>query len=111
MLARHGWVYRQCFVWDKDLTHAANCTNTRTLRKLPTATEVCVQSVRTPEYHRQNGRAGVTLQSWLRAEWSRAGLPYREANRACGCGDMARASGDAAGDWQCLGPSSPARWG
>ena len=44
VLARHGWVYRQCCVWDKGLTHAANHTNTRTLRKLPTVTEVCAST-------------------------------------------------------------------
>jgi hypothetical protein len=89
VLARHGWVYRQCCVWDKGLTHAANHTNTRTLRKLPTVTEVCVQYVRPPEFRRRGGTGG-TLQTWLRDEWTRAGLSFRAANRACGCGDMAR---------------------
>lgn len=76
-------------MWDKGLTHAANHTNTRTLRKLPTVTEVCVQYVRTPKFTRRDGTV-MSIQSWLRAEWSRAGLSYREANKACACGDAAR---------------------
>ena len=109
VLARHGWVYRQCCVWDKGLTHAANHTNTRTLRKLPTVTEVCVQYVRPPEFRRRDGGL-PTLQTWLRDEWARAGLSFREANRACGCGDMARRRwliGDR--HWSCPPPPAFAR--
>lgn len=90
VLARHGWVYRQCCVWDKGLTHAVNKSNTRTLRKLPTVTEVCVQYVRATE-HRQRPRSdhsGASTQSWLRSEWLRTGLPLNEANRACGLRTM-----------------------
>lgn len=109
VLARHGWIYRQCCIWDKGLTHAANQTNTQNLRKLPTVTEVCVQYIRPPELHRREG-AEQSLQAWLRSEWFRSGLPTREANRACGCGDMARRRylvGD--GSWYCPPPAMFAR--
>jgi len=82
LLVRHGWVYRQCCIWDKGLTHAVNTSNTKTLRKLPTVSEVCAQYVRPPEV-RSNG-AVHSVQQWLRSEWRRAGLTMKQANESCG---------------------------
>ena len=78
LLQEFGWEYRSCHVWDKGLGHIAGNTNTRTLRKLPVTTEVCVQYVKPPRFN------GLSMQEWLRAEWLRTGLPLHLANDACG---------------------------
>jgi len=83
MLAACGWEYRSCHVWDKGLGHIAGNANTRTLRKLPVTTEICVQYVKPPRIQ------GLTLQQWMRQEWKRTGLPFRLANEACGVANAA----------------------
>ena len=82
LLAQFGWEYVACNVWDKGLAHVAGNVNSKTIRRYPVATEVCVQYVKAARcsYHGQS----VTLQAWLRLEWQRSGLPLDEANRACG---------------------------
>ena len=77
-----GWEYRARSIWDKGLGHVAGNANTRTLRKLPVVTEVCVHYVRAATF-RVNGET-LTMQDWLRHEWKRTGLPLRLANEACG---------------------------
>lgn len=93
LLVSHGWVYRNCHVWDKGKSHTAGNANTKTLRKLPVVTEVCVQYVRDntlPLGLGGNPVAGyapgqqLRLKDWLRAEWLRAGLALQQANEACG---------------------------
>lgn len=81
-LVRHGWTFRNCHVWDKGIAHASGNTNSKTLRKLPVVTEVCVQYVREATFV-VNGR-DLGLQAWLRYEWSRTGLPFSLTNTACG---------------------------
>lgn len=83
MLQASGWEYRSCHVWDKGIGHIAGNANTRTLRKLPVTTEVCVQYVKPPRFD------GLTMQQWLRREWERSGLPFRLANEACGVANAA----------------------
>ena len=83
VLQAFGWEYRSCHVWNKGLGHIAGNANTRTLRKLPVTTEVCVQYVKPPRFN------GMTMQKWLRHEWQRAGLPLRLANAACGVANAA----------------------
>ena len=83
VLQRFGWEYRSCHVWDKGLGHVAGNANTRTLRKFPVTTEVCVQYVKVPRF------GGMTMQEWLRSEWARSGLPFRLANEACGVSNAA----------------------
>ena len=83
VLQEYGWEFRNCHIWDKGLGHIAGNANTRTLRKLPITTEVCVQYVMAPRFN------GLTMQEWLRAEWQRTGLPLRLANEACGVRDAA----------------------
>ncbi len=46
LLEAQGWEYRCCNVWDKGLGHIAGNANTRTLRKFPVVTEVCVHYVK-----------------------------------------------------------------
>jgi site-specific DNA-methyltransferase (adenine-specific) len=82
LLTANGWEYRCCNVWDKGLSHVAGNANTRTLRKFPVVTEVCVHYVKAARF----GPVPVQLsmQEWLRSEWQRTGLPLRLANDACG---------------------------
>ena len=77
-----GWEYKSCNIWDKGISHIAGNCNTQTIRQFPVVTELCVQYVRKPVFKRAEGV--VTVQDWLRAEWERTGLPFNEANEACG---------------------------
>lgn len=82
ILVANGWEYRCCSIWDKGLGHIAGNANTKTLRKFPVVTEVCVHYVKTARF-RAEGRE-MSMQEWLRYEWKRSGLPLRLANEACG---------------------------
>ena len=88
LLAEYGWEYRSCHIWDKGLGHIAGNANTRTLRKFPVITEVCVQYVKAPKFESSSGER-LTMQDWLRHEWRRSGLPFRLANDACGVANAA----------------------
>lgn len=83
LLQRYGWKYVNCHVWDKGIGHVAGNSNTKTLRKFPVVTELCVQYVREVRVN------GLTLQQWLRSEWERTGLPLSKANAACGVSNAA----------------------
>ena len=87
LLLEHGWEYRSCHIWNKGLGHIAGNANTRTLRKFPVTTEVCAQYVKQARFHSSD--QWLTMQDWLRAEWSRSGLPLRLANEACGVSNAA----------------------
>jgi site-specific DNA-methyltransferase (adenine-specific) len=78
ILVKYGWKYVNCHIWDKGISHIAGNSNTRTLRKFPVVTEICVQYVREARIN------GMSLQQWLRSEWQRSGLPFSKANEACG---------------------------
>ncbi|MGH8559884.1 MAG: DNA methyltransferase [Methylococcales bacterium] len=82
VLIASGWEYRCCNIWDKGLGHVAGNSNTRTLRKFPVVTEVCVHYVKATTF--QIGSQSLSMQDWLRHEWKRTGLPFRLANNACG---------------------------
>jgi len=82
VLVAAGWKYRSCHVWDKGLSHVAGNANSKTLRKFPVVTEVCVQYVREAEFA-VNGDT-LNMQDWLRHEWARTGLPFSKTNEACG---------------------------
>lgn len=82
ILEKYGWIYRGCNIWDKGIKHIAGNCNGKTMRKFPVVTEVCVHYVRKEEFF-HNGEV-LTLQSWLRSEWKRSGLPFNKANEACG---------------------------
>ena len=88
LLAGHGWQYRSCHIWDKGLGHIAGNANTRTLRKFPVTTEVCVQYVKAATFRFETGET-LNMQEWLRREWLRTGLPLRLANDACGVANAA----------------------
>ena len=82
ILEKNGWIYRGCNIWDKGIKHIAGNCNGKTMRKFPVVTEVCVQYTRMHEFT-HNGDL-LSLQSWLRKEWKRTGLPFSKANEACG---------------------------
>jgi len=82
VFAEHGWEYRCCHIWNKGPGHVAGNANSLTLRKFPVVTEACVQYVKAARFV-VNG-ALVSMQDWLRHEWTRSGLPLHLANTACG---------------------------
>lgn len=82
LLAKYGWSYIRCHIWDKGIEHIAGNSNTQRLRQLPTVTEVCVQYAR--EVRLPSGGRQHTIKDWLRTEWERTGLPLSRTNEACG---------------------------
>lgn len=82
-LRRHGWAYRACHTWDKGVAHVAGNVNSKTIRRFPVVTEVCVQYVRDVQLLTGDGQT-LTMQRWLRQEWLRTGLPLSRTNEACG---------------------------
>lgn len=82
-IIKYGWEYRGVNVWDKGIGHIAGNCNTKTLRKFPTVTEICVHYTRPTAFRTKDGSM-VTIQDWLRNEWLRTGLPLNESNKACG---------------------------
>ena len=87
MIEDCGWEFRNCHIWDKGMSHVAGNVNTKTIRKYPVVTEVCVQYVR--KNMLPSAGKNLPLKDWLRAEWERTGLPFRETNIACGVKDAA----------------------
>ncbi len=88
VLALHGWQYRSLHVWDKGVAHVAGNVNSKTIRRFPVVTEVCAQYVREAELPTGDGQV-LPIRHWLRAEWSRTGLPFNKTNEACGVKDAA----------------------
>ena len=82
LLIEAGWEFRNCHIWNKGPGHIAGNANSRTLRKFPVITEVCVQYVKPARFHSE-GRS-FSMKEWLRHEWQRTGLPMYLANDACG---------------------------
>ena len=87
MIEECGWEFRNCHIWDKGLAHVAGNVNTRTIRKYPVVTEVCVQYVRKNTL--PSGGEELPLRDWLRSEWKRSGLRFSQTNEACGVKDAA----------------------
>lgn len=78
ILEKYGWRYVSCNVWNKGKGHIAGNANSKTLRRFPIVTEVCVQYARDVRIDK------MTLQFWLIHEWMRTGLPLYKSNEACG---------------------------
>jgi site-specific DNA-methyltransferase (adenine-specific) len=76
-------------VWNKGTAHVAGNANSKTLRKFPVVTEVCVQYVRPVRLPAPGAPEPLTLKDWLRHEWRRSGLPFHRANTACGVANAA----------------------
>lgn len=82
VLLENGWSFRNCHIWDKGVAHVAGNANSKTLRKFPVVTEVCVQYVKDARF-KCHGRQ-IGMKEWFRFEWERSGLPFNKANDACG---------------------------
>ncbi|MCL5252887.1 MAG: site-specific DNA-methyltransferase [Candidatus Thermoplasmatota archaeon] len=78
LFEKYGWKYVHVNIWNKGIAHAAGNSNTKTLRQFPVVSEICVQYVRDVKIN------NLTLKDWLRNEWRRSGLPFSDANKACG---------------------------
>lgn len=83
ILEKYGWRYVNCNIWNKGKGHIAGNVNTEKIRRFPVVTEVCVQYVREVTIN------NLPLKVWLRREWKRSGLPFKQANVACGVVDAA----------------------
>lgn len=77
-------------VWDKGMAHIAGNVNSKTgnvnsktIRRFPIVTEICVQYIRNVELPTEDGKS-LPMQQWLRHEWQRTGLPLCKTNEACG---------------------------
>ncbi len=81
-LIEQGWEFVNCHIWDKGKAHIAGNVNTKTIRRFPVVTEVCVQYVKKAFFTIEENK--LTLQDWLRYEWKRSGLPLSKTNEACG---------------------------
>lgn len=77
-----GWKYVNCHIWNKGKAHVAGNANSKTLRKFPVVTEICVQYVKEAKFDVQN--QAMSIKDWLRHEWRRTGLTFAKANEACG---------------------------
>ena len=82
LLAANGWQYEQAIVWDKGISHIAGNVNSQTIRRFPTATEICVYYTKALVLPTESG--AMPAQEWMRHEWKRSGLPLRQADVACG---------------------------
>ncbi len=83
LLALKGWKYRSVNVWDKGIAHIAGNVNSKTIRRFPIVTEICVQYVRDVQILSCDGQ-WRSISQWLRYEWHRSGLPLCKTNEACG---------------------------
>lgn len=81
-LITNGWKYIQLCTWNKGMAHAAGNVNSNTIRRFPVVTEVSALYVRQSVF--ESAGTENTVQEWLRSEWKRSGLPFSEANTACG---------------------------
>lgn len=81
-LIKNDWEFVNCHIWNKGKAHVAGNANTKTLRKFPVVTEVCVQYVKKVKFKVDN--RDLSMQEWLRYEWLRTGLPLSKTNEACG---------------------------
>ncbi|MEU3553147.1 DNA methyltransferase [Streptomyces fragilis] len=85
VLIANGWQYEFCNTWNKGIGQVAGNVNSRTIRRFPVVTEVCVFYTRVPRLPVSAGSKHlVHMKQWLLSEWKRTGMPARRANEACG---------------------------
>ncbi|KAB2587309.1 site-specific DNA-methyltransferase [Rhodococcus erythropolis] len=90
VLVENGWQYEFCNTWNKGIGQIAGNVNSRTIRRMPVVTEVCVYYTRTPQLPESPGSDHIIhMKQWLRDEWRRTGLHQKRANEACGVKDAA----------------------
>lgn len=83
VLLLNGWDYQEANIWDKGIGHVAGNVNSKTIRKTPVVTEVCVRYTKRVLLPLDDGTF-VPIKEWLRLEWKRSGLPLSKTNEACG---------------------------
>lgn len=89
ILEKHGWIYKNCNIWNKGLAHIAGNSNTKSLSQLPVVTEVCVQYVKEVKLQSRETKNLIQLKQWLREEWQATGTPLYKTNEVCGVKDAA----------------------
>lgn len=82
VLAENGWIYNGASIWNKGVGHLAGNINTKTIRRIPAVTEMCVHYVREAWFQVEHD--SMSMKQWLRHEWQRSGLPLYKTNEACG---------------------------
>lgn len=87
VLVENGWEYIQMITWDKGIGHVAGNVNSKSIRRFPVVSEVCAFYQRALEMETPDGP--MQAKQWMRHEWKRSGLRFREANEACGVKDAA----------------------
>jgi hypothetical protein len=88
LLVANGWKYEFTNIWNKGMGHVAGNVNSKTLRRFPIVTEVCVVYTREPVIE-DHTKKSIPMKVWLLQEWKRTGLPVKRANDACGVKDAA----------------------
>jgi hypothetical protein len=89
-LVKAGWQFEFLNTWNKGIGQVAGNVNSKTIRRFPVVTEVCVYYSRIPQLPVEPGSDHIVhMKKWLRDEWKRSGLPARLANEACGVKDAA----------------------
>jgi hypothetical protein len=83
LLDKHGWEYLHANTWDKGIIQIAGRCDVDAARMFPVVNEFCVH------YVRKVVLDGLPFQQWLRKEWDRTGLPFSDANKACGVANAA----------------------
>ncbi len=83
LLKAHGWQYEGSHTWDKGVGQVAGNVNSKTIRRFPVVTELCVFYSRKLTLLSPAGDA-LPVKEWLRNEWLRSGLTLNRANEACG---------------------------
>lgn len=89
ILEKHGWIYKNCNIWNKGIAHVAGNSNTKNLSQLPIVTEVCVQYVKDVKLKSRVTKTLVPLKQWLREEWQATGIPLYKTNEVCEVKDAA----------------------
>lgn len=90
LLVANGWTYEFTNIWNKGVGQVAGNVNSKTIRRFPVVTEVCVFYTRTPLIRPSTQDSPeIHMKQWLLEEWKRTGLPRRLANEACGVKDAA----------------------
>jgi hypothetical protein len=79
----NGWNYEFCNTWNKGIGQVAGNVNSKTIRRFPMVTEVCVFYTRTPRLPRTpTSKELVHIKEWLLTEWGSDRVCL--ANEACG---------------------------
>ncbi len=82
LLVEYGWQYEFANIWNKGISHIAGNVNSKTIRRIPVVTEICVFYSR--KLMIPSNQGPMHAREWMRYEWQRAGIPLMKANEACG---------------------------